>query len=30
MVEHQTAYLVGSKDKDSSFYYEVGKEYEGC
>lgn len=29
MVEKQTAYLVGSKDKDSSFYYEVGKEYKG-
>lgn len=29
MVEQQTAYLVGSKDKDSPFYYEVGKEYKG-
>ena len=29
MVEKQTVYLVGNKDKDSSFYYEVGKEYKG-
>lgn len=29
MVEKQTLYLVGNKEKNSSFYYEVGKEYEG-
>ena len=29
MVEKQTLYLVGNKEKDNSFYYEVGKEYKG-